>query len=432
MKPFKLPEDFLLGTATSALQIEGGDRNNNWYEWSENKHIKDGTHSIRANDHFNRFEEDIALMGELHSSCYRMGLEWSRLEPKEGSFSSEAAAHYRKELMTLNKAGIKPIVTLFHFSYPLWFARSGAFENKSCVERFKRYTLFCVESFGDLVSEWITINEPNVFAFEGYVKGEWPPGKKDLPLALKVMRNLVLCHLEAYTVIHQVREDRGFEGETKVGAAHHVRVFKNATYCLLDRLAARVIKRLFQDAIILAMTTGVFSFPLGIGAPKGRGRFSDFMGINYYTRDMVKASFKGGYKLLTKSGAPLNDLGWEIYPEGLYMLCKEYGLAYSLPVYITENGTCDKKDTFRRDYIADHLYQVSRLIEDGVAVERYYYWTLMDNFEWLEGESAPFGLIHCDFESQKRTVRGSGRFFAAISREKGLTQEMIDGFMATE
>ncbi len=428
MVPFKLPEDFLLGTATSALQIEGGDRNNNWFDWSEKKHIKDGSHSLRANDHYNRFEEDIGLMEELNTSCYRMGLEWSRLEPREGNFSSEAVAHYRQELIALHKAGIKPILTLFHFSYPLWFAQSGAFETESCIKRFKRFTQFCVESFGDLVSEWITINEPNVYTFEGYVKGEWPPGKKDLGLAFKVMRNLALCHLEAYPVIHKVRKNKGFPGETKVGVAHHVRVFTPATLSPLDKLAARIVKRLFQDALIQAMTTGVFSFPLGSGAPKGKGSFCDFMGINYYTRDIVTFSIKGGYKLSVNSGAPVNDLGWEIYPEGLYELCKEYGKAYNLPVYITENGTCDNKDAFRMDYIADHLYQVSRLIKDGIPIERYYYWTLIDNFEWMEGERAPFGLIHCDFESQKRTIRQSGRFFAAISQAKGLTPEIIDKF----
>lgn len=429
MIPFKLPEDFMMGTATAALQIEGGDRNNNWYAWCEEHHIKDGTHCIRANDHYNRLEEDISLMKAINASTYRMGLEWSRLEPEEGKFSQEAVEHYRKELTLLIQAGIKPIVTLFHFSYPLWFAQSGAFEEDSCIERFKRYARFCVESFGDLVAEWITINEPNVFAVEGYLEGIWPPGKKDMGLTLKVLKNLVMCHLEVYPLIHSIRKQKGFQGETRVGAAHHVRVFDGASRSPLDSITAVLVKRSFQDVLIHAMTTGVFRFPLGSGKPKGKGRFSDFLGINYYTRDRIKFDRKTGYRQMVEPGAKVNDLGWEIYPEGLYRLCKEYYEKYRLHVFITENGTCDKEDTFRPAYIAEHLYQVKKLRDQGIDVQRYYYWTLMDNFEWLEGESAPFGLIHCDFETQKRTIRKSGRLFAAISKEKGLTQEMIQEYL---
>ncbi|MCX7773091.1 MAG: glycoside hydrolase family 1 protein [Clostridia bacterium] len=428
MKPFKLPEDFLLGTATAALQIEGGDTNNNWYEWCEAGHIKDGSHSKRANDHYNRVEEDIGLMSQINASCYRMGLEWSRLEPKEGCFSSEAVAHYRREILLLKQAGIEPLVTLFHFSYPTWFSKSGAFEADTCVERFKRYVLFCVESFGDLVSEWVTINEPNVFAVSGYVQGVWPPGKKDIPLALKIMRNLALCHLETYPIIHKVRKERTYPGETRVGVAHHLRIFEPHSNSPTDRLLTWFLKRAFQEAVVKVTTKGSLSFPLGMGSPKGVGPFCDFLGINYYSRDKVKATAKGMFKQLVQPGAPTNDLGWEIYPEGLYRLCKDMYQKYGIPIYITENGTCDAEDKFRAQYIADHLYQVSRLIEEGIPVKRYYYWSLMDNFEWIEGESARFGLIHCDYETQKRTIRKSGRVFSAISRDKGLTQDVIDEF----
>lgn len=426
MTPFKLPQDFLLGTATSSLQIEGGDENNNWYEWSEKGRIKDGSHCIRANDHYNRVQEDIDLMTELNTSCYRMGLEWSRLEPNEGCFSSDAVHHYRSELKLLKEKGIQPLVTLFHFSYPLWFSRTGAFEIKACIERFKRYALFCVESFGDLVSEWITINEPNVFAFKGYIEGEWPPGKKSFKTALQVMKNLALCHIEAYEIIHQVRKERGFQGETRVGVAHHLRVFDPAGNNLFDKLVSRLVKALFQDAVIKATVIGRFSLFLGSPLLNRKGTFCDFLGINYYTRSIVKATIKGGYTLLVKEETPVNDLGWELYPEGLYRICKEYFEKYNLPIYITENGTCDANDSFRISYIADHLYQVSRLTEENIPVKRYYYWTLMDNFEWAEGESAPFGLIKCDFESQKRTMRRSGRFFSIIGKKKELDKKTID------
>ena len=430
IKPFKLSENFKLGTATASLQIEGGDTNNNWYDWCQKGHVKDGSHCLRANDHYNRVGEDVALMKELRHSCYRMGLEWSRLEPKEGQFSEEAVRHYRQELTLLREAGIDPVITLFHFSYPLWFADSGAFEADTCIERFINYTRFCVVSFGDLCSEWIPINEPNVFAVIGYMGGQWPPGKKDTRLALKVMRNLACCHLEAYTLIHKIRTDKNWAGETRVGLAMHLRIFDPYGGSPLDWLASKMVAQMFQGALMHAMTSGVFTFPLKRGTPFGRGRFSDFTGINYYSRDRVKFTLKGGYKLSVTKDVSVNDLGWEIYPEGLSRLCRTYNKKYNLPIYITENGTCDAKDTFRAAYICDHLYELSGLIGEGIPVERYYYWTLMDNFEWIEGESARFGLIHCDFETQKRTIRESGRLFAEISENKALTQDMIDRYLS--
>lgn len=425
MRSFALPENFKLGTATAALQIEGGDKNNNWYDWSVKGHVKDGSSPLRANDHYNRVVEDVALMKELNNSCYRMGLEWSRLEPEEGRFSDEAVKHYRDELTLLRDAGIEPVITLFHFSYPLWFSEAGAFETEACIEHFKRYTRFCAESFGDLCNEWIPVNEPNVFSVLGYMGGGWPPGKSDIRLALKVMRNLVRCHLEAYALIHEIRWGKGWPGETKVGSAIHMRVFDPAGRSPLNKLAAVLVARMFQGAAMHATITGEFKFPLGSGTPCGKGRFSDFTGINYYTRDMVRFSLKGGYKLSVNIGAQVNDLGWEIYPQGLYRICKRNYELYGLPIYITENGTCDSEDVFRAHYICDHLYEITRLIGEGIRVERYYHWTLIDNFEWLEGESARFGLIRCNFKNQKRTVRKSGQLYSEISREKALTEDMI-------
>lgn len=425
MKAFTLPKEFELGSATASLQIEGGDKNNNWFDWCSKNHIRDGSSCLRANDHYNRVEEDIELMKELNHSCYRMSLEWSRIEPEEGVFSDEAVAHYRQELALLREAGIRPIITLFHFSYPLWFANAGAFENKACIERFMRYVRFCVEAFGDLCEEWIPVNEPNVFATMGYLGEGWPPGKNKLFLAIRVMRNLILCHLKAYKLIHEIRNERGWTGRTMVGSSMHLRVFDPVGISPFNRLAAKLVERMFQGAAMHATITGVFKFPLGRGAPCGKGVFCDFAGINYYTRDMVRFSLRKGYKLSVHIGAQVNNLGWEIYPEGLYRLCKDNYKRYGLPIFITENGTCDSDDSFRARYICDHLRQVSRLIDEGIPVERYYHWTLIDNFEWLEGESARFGLVRCNFKTQKRTIRKSGKLYAEISREKALTEDMI-------
>ena len=425
-KPFKLPENFLMGSATAATQIEGGDRNNNWYDWCEKGKIIDGTSCIRANDHWNRVEEDIGLMKSLNHEIYRMGLEWSRIEPANGKFDPDSIAHYRDEIESLIRSGIKPLVTLHHFTHPLWFCEEGEFETEKAIGYFERYTRYVVEQLGDLVSEYITINEPNVCTANGYFLGLWPPGKKDLRLAMKVYKNMTLCHIVAYKAIHEIRKSRGFEGTTMVGVANHLRVFEPYSRNPLDFLAAKAMEYLFQDVIIKSMTSGQLGIPVGLGAPMGKGKFYDFIGINYYTRSAVR--FKG-FQDDYMPGTPRNDLGWEIYPRGLYALCKKFYGMYKAPIWITENGTCDNTDSFRSEYIYQHLYEISKLCEEGIPVERYYHWTLMDNFEWLEGESARFGLIHVDYDNQRRTIKKSGEFYGEICLNNGVTGEMISRYL---
>ena len=426
MKPFMLPEGFLLGTATAPLQIEGGDRNNSWYRWVEQGHAKEG-HCVIACDHWNRVAEDTALMADLGHHTYRMGVEWSRIEPERGRFDAEAMAHYRREVEGLVSAGIVPLITLHHFSNPLWLEDSGSWANPEVADLFERYSEYVVRALGDLCVDWVTINEPSVYAAFGYLTGNWPPGKSDLRECLKVARNMVLGHIRAYRRIHEVRGQMGYGG-TMVGVAHHVRAFEPAHGYPQERLAARLIGRLFEDMFTIAMTEGRFVIPLGRGYPLGRRRYSDFIGLNYYSREMVSFTWNSALmfaKMETKAGVPINDLGWEIYPEGLYHFCKKYWNRYHLPIYITENGTCDAKDAFRARFIYDHLLQVKRLLDEGVDVRRYYHWTFTDNFEWEEGTSARFGLVEVDYSTQERTVRPSGWFFADICRNHGVTDEML-------
>lgn len=432
MDEFKLPQSFLLGTATSSLQIEGGDRNNNWYRWCELKKIKDGSHSIVADDHWNRYRSDIELLKELHSDTYRMGLEWSRIEPEPGKFNSEALTRYRDELIELIKNGIQPLVTLHHFSHPLWLEDMGGWENPKVVEYFKKYTCQVVESLGDLVDHWITINEPNVFTVYGYLQGVWPPGKQDMGAAFRVLKNMIRAHIETYQLIHRIRSEKEFPGKTSVGVAHHLRIFEPAEHKLRNRLPAKLTRYFFQDLIVTGMATGQLNFPLGVGGyPFGKGNYQDFLGINYYTRDMVRFQWNPGMmfvKLTVNDSATTNDLGWEIYPAGLYRLCKHYYQKYQLPIFITENGICDQNDTQRVQFIYDHLREVAKLIQEGIPVLRYYHWSFLDNFEWLEGESARFGLVANDYRTQTRTIRHSGRFYAELCQNKAITQEIISNY----
>ena len=427
MKPITLPQDFLLGCATAATQIEGGDKNNNWYDWCLKGKIKDNSDCLRANDHWNRYREDTDLMAGLNLRIYRMGLEWSRIEPEEGKFDAEALSHYRDEIKYLLEKGIKPLVTLHHFSHPLWLCNEGEFENEKVVAYFERYVRTVVENLGDLVSEYITINEPNVYVTNGYFFGDWPPGKKDIFLAMKVYKHMALCHIAAYKAIHEIRKQKGYTEPTMVGIANHLREFVPYSRTPLDFLAAKVMDYLFQGAVIESMSSGTLRFPLGSGAPMGKGRFYDFIGINYYTRSAVK--FRG-FSADVVPGTPRNDLNWEIYAKGITYLCKRFYNKYKAPLWITENGTCDHRDAFRARFIYDHLAEIAKLCDEGIPVKRYYHWTLMDNFEWIEGESAPFGLIHVEFESQKRTVRKSGLFFSEICKNNGVTENLIKEYLA--
>jgi len=417
--PFSLPENLRLGCATAATQIEGGDTNNSLYAWAQTPgHIAGGASPLRANQHWQLYDEDLHLMSDLGIKDYRFGIEWSRIEPSEGVFDDKAMDHYRAEISKMIGYGIHPLVTLHHFTNPIWFEEMGAFEARNAVALFQRYTNYVVSHLLDLCTDYVTINEPNVYVTNGYVYGMWPPGQKSLSRAFRIMKKLTLCHLHAYHDIHAMYGTK----EVRVGFANHLRVFIPYDRNPSNVLQARLMKYFFQDALTKSMSTGKLTFPIGFTAPLGKGRYYDYIGINYYTRSTIK-------NLAEKipPNRPLNDLGWEIYPEGLSILCKEQYKKYHAPIWITENGTCDKDDVFRASYIYDHLRQIT---DNKLPVERYYHWTFIDNFEWAEGESAPFGLVKYDFESQERTVRKSGNFYSEIISRREVTADMIKDYLS--
>ncbi len=414
----KLPRELLMGTATAATHIEGGRVNSNWYDWSERGKIMDGSHCKRACDHLNRIEDDVNLLGQLNCDTYRLGLDWARIEPSKGKFDYEALNLYARELDLLAKSNVRPLVTLWHFSNPMWFEQNGGWTHPDAVNCFLRYVENVVQQLGDRVTDWITINEPNVYLFFGYFDGIWPPGKKgDIRGFLKGASNLCLAHIRAYDLIHSKLKG------AKVGVAHHLRVFDPVDSRWISHIGARLQEFLFQSIFLEAMTTGRFRLPLinrSVQVPSDT-HYADFIGINYYTRDFVKGnwnpmSFFGNRN--THEDLHRNDLGWEIYPEGIGRICRKVFSKYKIPIYITENGICDHKDVNRSRFIYDHLRELITLYHDGISIERYYHWTLMDNWEWVEGEKARFGLFENDFETQTRTLRKSGSVYARVCRER--------------
>jgi len=434
MDCFILPPDFLMGSATSGLQIEGGDTNNSWYAWCNTPgHIKDGSNCIRAADHWNRYAEDIAIMRELNHDIYRMGIEWSRIEPKKGKFNEAAIEHYRNEIELLLKNSIKPLVTLHHFSNPLWLEESGDWANPGVVEHFTAYTRYVVNNLGDLVSDWVTINEPNVYLTYGYAYGIWPPGKKDFSLLFKAFRNMIQAHIKCYQEIHKIRADRKFPGETSVGVAYHLILFEAVNNNIHNKIATWLYKYLFQDLFLEGFNKGKLNPPLGMGSyVDKKEKYYDFIGINYYTRNLIRFKWDPANlfgELITKDNAPVNDVGAEVYPEGLYQICRMCYEKYQSPIFITENGVCDADDKIRAKFIYDHLKQIARLIDEGIPIKRYYHWSLIDNFEWEYGESVRYGLVRNNFNTQERMVRASGRFYGEICDKKAVTQDMINRYL---
>jgi len=424
-------DGMLLGVASAATQIEGGDVESSWSDWASRPGtIADGSTPARATDHWHRWREDTELMASLGVEVCRLGVEWARLEPRPGRWDDAAFARYRAELELLRRKGIRPLVTLHHFTHPLWFERDGGWLAPGALWHWERFVAEVVTRLGDLVSEWVTINEPNVYVTGAHVFGDFPPGHHSLREGMRVYSVLAAAHLRAYTLIHSLQPGPG----TMVGVAHHLRPFRPGNpRNPWHRALTPAMRHLFQGAIVRAMTTARFTFPLirppgtPPPAPTGDGAaaYADFFGLNYYSRTTV-TRFDDG----TPPGVPVNDLGWEVYAAGLGETARWAWETYRLPVWVTENGTCDAADAFRSRYLWEHLSVLSGARAQGIPVERYYHWCFVDNWEWNEGEGPRFGLVALDYETQERTVRDSGRFFAEVIRAGGGTPELHAAYVA--
>jgi len=407
-----------LGVATAATQIEGGDADTNWHHWAATPgHIADGSSPSRAADHWNRIDDDIALLHKLGVKHYRMGLEWARLEPAPGEFDDTALDHYVDELTKLRDVGIAPLVTLHHFNNPWWFEKAGGFLNRNGIATFERYARHVLPRLLPLARDWVTINEPNVYANAGYIDGNFPPGHHSMPQALKVMQHLAEAHISVYQIIHELRADAW------VGVANHLRVFQPASRLNpANQAAARLTSYLFQDALLRAMSFGLFLPPFV--PPRGTPvrRYYDFQGINYYSRSTVTGLRDGVAK-----GVPINDLGWEIYPKGLAIVAERVHRLYPGPIFVTENGTADAADSFRPLFLYDHI---KAAVQAKAPIKRFYHWCFTDNWEWADGEGPRFGLVALDYETQERTPRESAKFYTDVALNGAVTEQAYAHWVA--
>jgi beta-glucosidase len=422
----RLPDDFQLGVATAAHQVEGGNDRSDWWDFEQMPgRIKDGSRSGAACEHFTRFREDIELIRALSLTTYRFSIEWARVEPEPGRIDRAALDHYAEVIDACRAAGIEPCVTLHHFTLPRWFAQGGGFLSKDSPAAFGRYAEAVAKALGPRVATWITINEPVVYLYHGFLAGIWPPEQTSPRAMITAGRNLVRAHFAAIRALYDAPSYGG--GSARAGLATHLRVFDRARDGnLLDKGAAAVQDAIFNWAFLDCVHRGSLTPPFGVGEPvSGHVPGHDFLGINYYTRGRVRFDPKKAGELFgaqeTTPGAEVSDLGWEIYPEGIGRVVRAAYRRYGLPIWITENGIADAADRLRASYLVSHLDEIGKVIEDGVPVKAYYHWSLMDNFEWAEGFTPRFGLYAVDYATRARVLRPSGELYGRIAASRSLS-----------
>ncbi len=417
------PKNFLWGTATAAYQVEGGFTNSNW-NWWENQTLPNGKPAIvnnqrcgQADDEWNLYPLDIQLMKKLGVNAYRFSVAWSKIFPAPDSVNKNALKHYQDLCDSLNKQGITPVVTLFHFTYPEWFMDSGGFVYQKNIKYFVKLAAVVYQALQKRVKYWITINEPVVFAYEGYFIGEYPPGKSDPQLAAKVLVNLLYAHVAVYDTLKKLSKNHGI----KVGIVKNItQMDPYRRFNLMDNLIAYFADLNFNQAYLKAFKTNEFAFYLPgtinfKAQVPGLNQSIDFIGLNYYSHNAFKfvGNIEQSLKDLPYPGEQLTDMNYTVYPEGIYRAIKRVA-KFGYPVIITENGIADSLDNRRYSFIRRSLYAVSKAISDGYDLRGYFYWSLLDNFEWNLGYTKKFGLYAVDFRTQKRSLRKGSKAFVEV------------------
>jgi beta-glucosidase len=432
LSDLRFPAGFLFGCATAAHQVEGGTCND-WSRWaSVAGRIKDGSDASVACGHWDRYREDLAELAALGQNAHRFSVEWSRVEPREGEFDEDALAHYADVVRACREQGMEPLVTMHHFTFPLWLADAGGARAPHAPQRFARFAACCAEAFGADVRWWITVNEPVVLATLGHLRGEWPPGERSLRHSFAALRGLTRMHAAATVALRRVAATHGWEA--RISVAHHVRGLRPANPSSpLDRLVSAIPDHVFNRWFLRACRTGRLHAPVGHGQRvDGLQGSLDWVGLNYYCDDVLRFDVRRPGELFASQGPqpgfPQSTFGWAIEPDGLrralHFVARESG---GLPVMVTENGVADVDDELRPRFLVDHLAAVHRAIAEGVDVRGYMHWTAWDNFEWAEGFSQRFGLFAIQDGSLRRVPKASAAVYAEICRAGALPARLLSG-----
>lgn len=405
----------LWGVAVSHYQVEGGDPCD-WTDWEAAGRTK-GEPCAEAVGSWDLYEHDAELARGVGANAFRFSVSWSRVEPEPGVFDEEALARYRRFVDHLVASGLEPVVTLFHYTHPRWFAERSPWTHGASADAFARFAEKVAASLGPHARVWTVLNEPLVFLLGGFIDGQIPPGLKDAGAAKKALANLFRAHAYAAQAIRKETP------RAAIGVAHNMAAFvPERKGKLFDGLLARLAHRLYNRGILEAFVSGSWDLFLPpLSRFKGRcpelvGSL-DFVGVNFYSRLHMRfpgtKRFTGDFEYRDRSGRGLTDNGWEIVPEELTGMLVEAART-GLPLMITENGLADADDSHRAAFMADHVAAVEEAERRGVPVAGYLHWSLVDNYEWLDGYGPKFGLFEVDRKTRQRRPRASAALFRQL------------------
>ena len=414
---------FLFGVATSSFQIEGAaDRrlSSIWDTFcAQPGKIRDGSDGSVACDHLARWHDDLNLIASLGVDAYRFSVSWPRVLRRDGSLNDEGIGFYVRLLDRLNELGIKPFVTLYHWDLPQHLEDSGGWLSRDTTDRFRDYVDRVSRVFGDRVYSYATLNEPFCSAYLGYETGVHAPGLASKSYGKKAAHNLLLAHGKAMQVLDANSPD------SQNGIVLNFTPCYPASDREADRRAASLADQQFNQWYLKPLMHGRYpelidALPLPERPDIHDGDMEliahplDILGVNYYTRAVYRAA-ANSYEEVAPQGK-LTDMGWEVYPQGLADLLVTLASQYDLPpLFVAENGAAmaDRltdgavDDPERIAYLQQHLEAVDSAIRQGVSVNGFFYWSLMDNFEWAEGYRKRFGLVYVDYETQERIPKAS-------------------------
>lgn len=409
------PQNFLWGASTASHQVDG-ESADQWSAWERERaeHLAQTAQkrlswlpnwehvaaraqepqnylSASGVEHYTRYAEDFDILKQLNMNAFRCGIEWSRLEPEEGRWDEAAIEHYRHYFAELSARSVTPVVTLWHWTMPLWFTQKGGFAKHKNIKYWERYVAKVAELFGADLHYVITLNEPNVYAAFSYLSGEWPPQAKSPVLAVMVYHNLMQAHRKAYEIL------KAANPELSVGIAAQ----------LADMRPTNPRSTLNKLSINLSAYGWNWWFLNKIK------RHQDFIGLNYYF-----TQYQNWYGKIKNPKTPVSDLGWYMEPAGIQNIIQATWQRYKTPIIITENGLADSSDSQRKWWIQETTAALERSIETGVDLRGYLHWSLLDNFEWAYGWWPEFGLVHVDRSTMERSIRPSAQYLASYIKKQ--------------
>ena len=412
------PSDFLWGAATAAHQVEGDNTNSDWWAWEHKPHSTVAEPSGRACEHYTRYRDDIGLLAGLGLNTYRYSVEWARIEPTEGTYDEEQLDHYRDVTDAVLAAGLTPMVTLHHFTEPLWFAARGGWRAPDAADRFGRYCARVARHLEDRVKWWCTLNEPGNVAVGGYLGlFGWPPGTGTLDACERASAGLQAAHRRATEAVKSQQAD------ARLGMTHGMQEWESN---LAGRAPMLRVRRMLEDEFLDAAGD------------------DDFLGVQTYTRvPVVVPAALGPAAWLVSNVAPIRrrllppmmrraftemspttdeqmrrtDMGYEFRPEAIGATLRRAAARWpGKDLVVTEHGIATNDDSERIEFIERGLHTVADTVDAGLPVRGYVYWSLLDNFEWAHGYRTRFGLIDVDRTTMQRNVRGSARYLGEIAR----------------